>query len=88
MALGTITLAEHAGGQTLEPLWHDYVSFLGDNSYPAGGTPNFSTLVAAALGKEGVNIIGVTVRRLRGRLRQVCRQADAVRVPGRAWRCE
>jgi len=59
MALGTITLQTEKGGQTLEPRFKAHVQFLGDTSYPTGGTPGFNALVAAALGKEGVNVISV-----------------------------
>ena len=59
MAIGTITLQEGGGGQTLQPIFFDHIRFLGDETYGAGGTEDFASLVAAALGKTGVNIIGV-----------------------------
>lgn len=60
MAIGTISLDEAGGGQTLQPIFFDVISFLGDDDYPAGGTPDFSTLVAAALSKEGIEVVGVS----------------------------
>lgn len=59
MALGAITLQTEKGGQTLEPRYKAHVQLLGDSSYPTGGSPGLNALVAAALGKTGVNIISV-----------------------------
>lgn len=59
MSLQTITVALAGGGQTLQPIFFDSISFGGDDDYPAGGTPNFSEVVAAALGKTGIEVIGV-----------------------------
>ena len=59
MTLGTISLVEAGGGQSLQPIFFDSISMLGDDDYPAGGTPDFSALVAAALSKEGVEVVEV-----------------------------
>ena len=59
MSLGTITAQSEKGGETLEPRFKAHIRFVGDDSYPTGGTPGFNALVAAALGKEGVNVITV-----------------------------
>lgn len=59
MSLQPITLAQAGGGQTLQPVFFDSISFGGDDDYPAGGTPNFSEVVAAALEKVGIEVVGV-----------------------------
>lgn len=46
MALGTITLVERAAAQG--PLFVDRISIVGDDAYPAGGTPDFESLFQAA----------------------------------------
>lgn len=59
MALGAISRELAGGGRPLEPLFFDHIQFLGDDDYPAGGTVGFSDLVATALAKEGVEVVGI-----------------------------
>ena len=60
MSLGTMTEISEQGGQTLEPRFKALIQFLGDTSYPTDGTPGINVLVAAAVGRQGVEIIKVT----------------------------
>lgn len=60
MALGTITKSaglDSPGGPT--PVFADLVSFLGDSTYPAGGTPGFQAAFRAAVGKGAREILAV-----------------------------
>ena len=57
MALGTATVVKRAEGDG--PLRADVLSFLGDDGYPAGGTPNFEAFVIAAVGRGALEIVGV-----------------------------
>ena len=57
MALGTITVVNKS--QISGTLNHDQIQFAGDGAYPANGTPNFQTLVRAALGKGNVTVLYV-----------------------------
>lgn len=65
MALGTISLvgAERAG-QTLEPVFRIHLQFLGDTSYPTGGSTGFTALVAAAVGKGVADITVLKVEKV------------------------
>ncbi len=56
MTLGTITLLEAAAAQG--PLFHDRVSIVGDDNYPAGGSPGFEALAQAAIG-SGRTLVAV-----------------------------
>lgn len=49
MALGTITVAEQQRKMASAPLGVARLTFLGDDSYAAGGTVGFQALVRAAL---------------------------------------
>lgn len=60
MPLGTITKQVAKDGQTLTPRFRDHVQFVGDNLYVANGSTGFAALVAAALDKVGVDIVGVS----------------------------
>ena len=55
----TLTLVEADGGDR-GPLFMDRISFLGEASYPAGGSVDFSTTFAALVGdaREIVGVIG------------------------------
>lgn len=59
MSLQAISKEASGGGQTLQAVFFDRIQFGGDDDYPAGGTPGFAALAAAALGKEGISIINV-----------------------------
>jgi hypothetical protein len=55
MAIGAITVVNKS--QITGPLNIDQISFAGDATYPANGTPGFQALVRAALGKGNVTIL-------------------------------
>lgn len=57
MAIGTITVAEKTAAEG--PVRHDLISFLGDGSYPTGGTAAFQAKVRAALGGMNVEVVAV-----------------------------
>ena len=61
MALGTPTAANtvRAGGSASRPLFHTFLTFAGDDAYAAGGTANFSSFVASALGQENADVLYV-----------------------------
>ncbi len=64
MAIGAITVlqkTQHGG------LNHDVIQFAGDNAYAAGGTPGFTALVRAALGKGNVQILNVEAQDATGK---------------------
>ncbi len=50
MSLGAIALIEKAMASASVPTFVEEITFPGDNSYPTGGTPNFSALLRAATG--------------------------------------
>jgi len=50
MALGTFTKAAGVGEGPSQPTFLDVISFLGDSSYPTGGTTGFEALVRALVG--------------------------------------
>jgi hypothetical protein len=58
MSLGAITVDNEIGRKG-GPLSMARISFLGDDSYPTGGTAGFAALVAAKLGVTGVTIEAV-----------------------------
>lgn len=58
MALGTITKDAEVGRQG-GPLSLALISFLGDDSYPTGGTTAFAAAVAAVLPATGMEILAV-----------------------------
>lgn len=58
MSLGTFTIGDEVGTQPSAPTFTDRVSFLGDNSYPTGGTATFSALFQAKT-KDGRKPIAV-----------------------------
>lgn len=58
MALGTMTRAAAQSGHTGDKLFYDRVSFLGDDSYPTGGTTGFDALLQALLG-DARAVVGV-----------------------------
>lgn len=61
MAIGTITLQVAKDAQTLAPRFKDHIRFAADSTYiSATGMTDFAAAVASALGKEGVDIIGVS----------------------------
>ena len=63
MSLGTITIPGGADAQG--PIFHDRISFVGDDAYPTGGTVGFNALlqavtkdqreVLAVIGNDGTN---------------------------------
>lgn len=55
MAIGAITVVSKT--QIPGPLNIDEISFAGDATYPANGTPGFQALVRTALGKGNVTIM-------------------------------
>ena len=59
MALGTLTRVAAKSGDSSKPVFYDRVSFVGDTSYPTGGTTGFDALITALLGdaREVVAII-------------------------------
>ena len=60
MALGTPTLDARTGEQPGSPTFFFNLSFLGDNSYTSGGTPNFTDFVRGALNlSPAVEILAV-----------------------------
>ena len=60
MALGTITrVGSYSGGEPASPTYHDILSFLGDGTYPTGGTASLSTLIAAVSGMAPKTIVAV-----------------------------
>ncbi len=63
MALGALTAATPVG-QEGGPISIFQLSFLGDDSYPTGGTVGFDALARAALGKGNVEILSVTQNNL------------------------
>lgn len=46
------------GADAQGPIYHDRVTFLGDDSYPAGGSPDFEALIRAAT-KDNRKVLGV-----------------------------
>lgn len=52
MALGTATASQAGGRSASRPSTIDRLSFLGDDSTPAGGTLAFEAYVQAALGRS------------------------------------
>lgn len=58
MAIGTITVAAGVG-QEGGPISVELMSFTGDGTYAAGGTPNFEASVRAAVGKGNLDLIAV-----------------------------
>ena len=54
-----MTQQTEKGAQTLEPRFKAHMQFLGDSSYPTGGTTGFAALVAAAAGRQAVTVISV-----------------------------
>ena len=52
MAIGTITVGTEAGLMPSAPTFASKLSFLGDASYPTGGTTGFQALVRAKLGRN------------------------------------
>lgn len=61
MALGSITVPEHAG-RGAAPVFHDVLSFAGDSAYPTGGS-DFAALHEAAVGagREVMAIVPIAV---------------------------
>jgi hypothetical protein len=51
MSLGTITVTNDLHGAASAPLQFLELSFLGDSSYPAGGSVGFTALVQAKAGR-------------------------------------
>ena len=61
MALGTVTSNVKAGQKPSAPVFADLVSFLGDDSYPTGGTAGFEALIQALL-KDSRDVIAVVMQ--------------------------
>jgi len=81
MAIGTITVGDQAGQAVSKPLRAIPLQFLGDGTYPAGGTPNFQSLVRAALpGYEGVTLFDVTGQDCGGYVVTYDRENDKLKV--------
>jgi hypothetical protein len=57
MAIGAITVLNKM--QISGTLNHDLISFAGDGTYPANGSPGFQAAVRAALGKGNVTVMYV-----------------------------
>lgn len=57
MSIGTPTTTP-AESTTGDRVYYDAISFAGDDAYVTGGTPDFDSVVQAALG-DGRNVIGV-----------------------------
>jgi len=59
MPIGVITRDDQGGQRVQAPVFIDRISFAGDGTYPAGGTPDFQTLVRAKTGdsREIIDII-------------------------------
>jgi hypothetical protein len=47
--LGAITNVTHGGEKASAPTFVDQITVVGDNAYPAGGTPGFAALFNAAV---------------------------------------
>jgi hypothetical protein len=58
MALGTMTRTAGKSADTSKPVFFDRVAFLGDTSYPEGGTTGFDALITALLG-DSREVIGI-----------------------------
>ncbi len=58
MSLGAMTRDGDQSGNNARALNYDVVSFLGDDSYPTGGTLLFDALVQAIL-NDNRNVVGV-----------------------------
>lgn len=58
MSLGTITRDGAESVIAQGPVFFDRVSFLGDDSYPTGGTTGFDALIQAVVG-DSRNVVGV-----------------------------
>ena len=60
MAIGAITAGDQDGAKPSSPVFMDVVSFLGDDSYPAGGTLAFEATLRAVVGdsREIIAVIG------------------------------
>lgn len=63
MSLGAMTLSNEIGRKG-GPISQARISFLGDDSYPTGGTAGLNALVAAALGVTSVVIEAVVQQNL------------------------
>lgn len=81
MAIGSITVGAQAGQRTSVPGPRAIpLQFAGDGTYPAGGTPDFTSLVRAALGYEGVTVVTVTGEDCGGYVVTYNRAADKLKV--------
>lgn len=61
MALGTITAGVEVG-RSGGPTILQNMSFLGDSSYPTGGTVGFQALARTAVGGESIEILAVVAQ--------------------------
>lgn len=50
MALGVITNVKLGGFNPAAPVFHDFLTVVGDGAYPAGGTAGFKATFEAAVG--------------------------------------
>lgn len=50
MALGTITVVSK--GASVGPIFHDYITVVGEASYTTGGAPGFQTALRAKFGDK------------------------------------
>lgn len=62
MSLTNQTAVVNAGGQPSAPLRADRMTFSGDDAYVAGGTPDASTEIKAALPKISPTVVDITGR--------------------------
>jgi hypothetical protein len=57
MAISAFTLADSPSGGSTSNVFHDRVTFAGDDAYPTGGTAAFAALIKAQTGDNRTPII-------------------------------